>query len=165
MSPNVLRAAAEARALTLALALVARMDWRLGRGPILGHAFTQYLYVPDPQLLIVPTTAGLEFAIRQVDPVIRDARSDAIIVSRSTEGVARYAFATWARQETVWTDPLALWLTDRETWLVPPPTSADTLGFRLRQTLHAVEAVPWCDPAARTTGYRRADAWMAQVVP
>ncbi len=166
MTPNTMRAAAEARALMLTLALVARMDWRLGPGPLLPQAFAQYLYVPDPQMLLVPTTSGLDFAIRQVAPVVRETRSDALIVSRPTEGNISFALAIWASGETAWTWPLALWCgTDSDTWLVPPPLADEPLGFRLRNALHYTGQVPWSDPQTRMEGYVRAQAWTAGAMP
>ena len=166
MASNTTRAAAEARALALALALAARMRWTFGPGPLLSHAFAQFLYVPKPQLLLVPTTSGLAYAMRQVDPVIREARSDALIVSRPAEGSASFAFATWHSCETIWTQPLSLWLhAASEIWLVPPPMDDDPLGFRLRDALHWTEPVPWSDPQARMVGIRRALAWMARIDP
>lgn len=165
MPPDMRRSAAEARALTLALALVARMDWRLGRGPILGHAFAPYLYVPDPQLLVVPTAAGLDFATRQVTPIVRDTRSDALVVSRLADGAVSFALATWARRETVWTYPLTLWLAEGESWLVSPAESTEPLAFRLRHALHHAGAPPWSDAQTRAHGYACAAAWMTKVAP
>lgn len=51
--------------------------------------------------MLVPTSSALPFAMRQVAPVVREARSDALIVSRPDAGAPVFAIATWARRETV----------------------------------------------------------------
>lgn len=162
------RAAAEARALHLALVLAAKAGWRFDRGPLPRSSFTHFLYVEAAQMLLVPTTAGPEFAVRQVKPVVRETRSDALIVSLPDQAAPVFAFATWARHETVWTTPLALWLTEAgEPWLVPAAAEGSSLGFRLRNALHHAAPVPWASATERAEGSGRAAAWMetvAQVV-
>lgn len=161
------RAAAEARALQLALVLAAKAEWRFDRGPLPRSSFTHYLYIDAAQLLLVPTTSGTEFAIRQVEPVVRETRSDALIVSLPGGGTPALAMATWTRRETVWTSPLALWLSETgEPWLVPTDTDG-ALGFRLVNALHHASSVPWAFAGEREAGLGRAAAWLktvAQVV-
>lgn len=162
------RAAAEARALHLALVLAAKAGWRFDRGPLPRSSFTHFLYVEAGQLLLVPTTAGPEFAVRQVEPVVRETRSDALIVSLPDQAAPVFAFATWTRHETVWTTPLVLWLTEAgEPWLVPGDTESAPLGVRLRNALHHAAPMPWASATERAAGIGRATAWMetvAQVV-
>lgn len=164
MIPSKERAAAEARALTMALALAAKVGWRFGRGPMATSAFAQYLYVETAQLLLVPTSSDLPFAMRQVGPVVRETRSDALVVSRTGEGPPVFAMATWARRETIWTEPLALWLAETgAAWLVPPPGSDDPLGFELVDALHQVAGVPFVLADERDAGFARAARWIEEV--
>ncbi len=162
------RAAAEARALHLALVLAAKTGWRFDRGPLPRSSFTHFLYVEAAHLLLVPTTSGTEFAVRQVEPVVRETRSDALIVSLPDQGTPAFAMATWARRETVWTTPLALWLGEAgEPWLVPTEADNGVLGFRLVNALHHAAPAPWAFTGERDSGFGRAAAWMetvAQVV-
>lgn len=158
------RAAAEARALHLALVLAAKAGWRFDRGPLPRSSFTQYLYVDAAHLLLVPTTSGTEFAVRQVEPVVRETRSDALIVSLPDGGTPAFAMATWARRETVWTTPLALWLGEAgEPWFVLTDGDSTSLGFRLVNALHHAAPVPWAFAGERETGFGRAAAWMEKV--
>lgn len=165
MIPNDKRVAAEARALQLALAVAARVGWRFDRGPLPTTSFAQFLYVDAAQLLLVPTSAALPFATRQVEPVVREARSDALIVSSAGEGTPVFAMATWARSETVWTQPLLPWLADTsELWLVPDVDGATPFAFHLVDALHHVATVPWVLASERQAGLDRAAAWMREVV-
>ncbi len=158
------RAAAEARALHLALVLAAKTGWSFDRGPLPRSSFTQYLYVEAAQLLLVPTTSGTEFAVRQVEPIVRETRSDALIVSLPIDGQPEFAMATWARRETVWTTPLALWLGEAgEPWLIPAGADSTSLGFRLVNALHHAAPGPWAFVGEREVGFGRAAAWMEKV--
>lgn len=166
MIPDKERAAAEARALQMALVLAARIDWKIGRGPLQSTSFAQLLYIEKPQLLLVPTTSGLPYSMRQVDPVVRDTRSDALIVSRPDSDTPVFAFAAWARRATSWTHPLCLWIGEsNETWLVPVDGIGDGLGFRLVNALHHAATQPWKTEVERQVGHHRALAWMAKAGP
>lgn len=157
------RAAVEASAVQMALVLAAKAGWRFGRGPILDQRFASLLHVERAQLLLVPTTAGLPFAARQLAPVIRETRSDALIVSRPTDGAPTFAFARWGLAETRWFAPLTLWLAESgAAWLTPPPVDHDELGIELVDKLHRIAGLPWTSPAERLAGYRRALEWMAR---
>ncbi len=164
MLVNITRAAADVRAQTLALALAETIGWTVDRaGPALSTPFASYLHVPSAQLLLVPTTAGLDFARRQDEPATRLCRSDALILSLPENGRPLFAFATWARSATCWTLPLLLWLgTSGEPWLVPTGENGDRLGFRLVDALHSAGRVPWEDHATRRAGLDRATAWLAE---
>lgn len=164
MASDTKRAAAEARALQMALIVAAKVDWHFGRGPLPQTAFTQFLYVEAAQLLLVPTTAGLPFAMRQLAPVVRETRSDALIVSRPDQGTPVFAMATWARTETIWTSPLVLWLADTgAAWLVPSTGDGDQLGFELVNGLHHLAGLPWVLADERVAGFARAVCWMEDV--
>lgn len=164
MTPDKVRAAAEAGALQMALVLAAKAGWRFGRGPLPQTTFTQFLYVEKAQMLLVPTTAGLAFARRQLDPVVRETRSDALIVSRPTKGTPAFAMATWGQTETIWNSPLALWLTQTgAAWLVPTADVGDRLGFELADGLHHLAGLPWVRADERAAGFARAARWMEEV--
>ena len=165
MIPDTKRAAAEARALTMALVLAAKAGWRFERGPLPTNAFAQYLYVQSAQLLLVPTSAALPFAMRQVDPVIRETRSDALIASSADQHMPVFAMAIWARRETAWMQPLALWLSEAgEPWLVPSIDRDTPLGFQLVYALHHAAALPWLRAGERQAGLDRGAVWMRKVV-
>lgn len=162
MTVNTMRAAAEARALRLALALAARVGWTLDRtGPALSTSYAGYLHVASAQLLLAPTTAGLDYTPRQVDPATRACRSDALIVSRTGDALPNFALATWSRVGTGWTMPLVLWLGETgEPWLAPPPGSFERLAVRLVNRLHTLGGLPWNDLGTRLDGFDRAAAWL-----
>jgi hypothetical protein len=165
MIHNTRRAAAEARALTMALTVAAKAGWRFERGPLPTTSFAQFLYVEAAHLLLVPTSAALPFAMRQVDPVVRETRSDALIVSSADADTPVFAMAVWARRETVWTQPLAAWLGEAgELWLVPDADDTPTLAFRLVDALHHAASVPWNSASERRAGLDRAAAWMRKEV-
>ncbi|WP_164518976.1 hypothetical protein [Sphingomonas sp. ABOLG] len=164
MTPNKMRAAAEARALQMALVLAAKVGWRFDRGPLPSNAFAQYLYVHAAQIILVPTSAALPFAIRQVAPVVRETRSDAVIVSLPRGERPAFAIAIWSGRETGWMQPAALWLTDGgEAWLVPAAAGDTPLGFRLGNALHHAAAVPWVSADERQAGLDRAEAWVRRM--
>ena len=157
------RATAEAGALQMALVLAAKVGWRFGRGPLLHQRFASFLHVETAQLLLVPSTAGLPFAMRQLGPVIRETRSDALIVSRPTDAAPTFAFAWWGFAETRWISLLTLWLTESgAAWLVPHADDYDELGIELVDKLHRIAGLPWTCPAERHAGSRRAHEWMAR---
>jgi hypothetical protein len=72
--------------------------------------------------------------------------------------------ATWARSETVWTSPLALWLAESgAAWLLPLGDDADQLGFALANRLHRLAGLPWVLAEERAAGFARAARWMEEV--
>ena len=163
MTTDVKRAAAEAGALQMALVLAAKAGWRFERGPLLAERFASFLYVEAAQLLLVPSTAGLPFVQRQLGPVIRETRSDALVVSRPTDAAPTFAFASWGFSATRWTAPLTLWLAESGVaWLVPQPEDHDEVGIELVDQLHRIVGLPWSTPTERFAGSRRAQDWMAR---
>lgn len=161
------RRATAARALELSLALARKAGWRLEvAGPALSTPFTSYLYVDSAQLLLVPTAAGLSHATRLVEAAVREARSDALIVSTAAPAPA-FAFARWAQRDTRWHLPVTPWLgADGELWIVAPGPSAAAsysagLTFLLAPRPTRDLPAPWQTDVERRAGMRRAATWLA----
>lgn len=161
------RRAAEARALAAALTIAARADWRFDRpGTSLSTPFAGYLYVDVAQLLLVPTSAALPFARRLVDGAVREARSDALIVS-SAKGQLAFALGLWSSAGTTWHMPVTPWLGDDGVlWMVAdddaaPDTAPADIGFSLRKGRIVAEPTPWLTPLGRAAGENRATTWLA----
>lgn len=161
------RRAADACALSVALAIAAKADWQLERaGPSLATPYAGYLYVHTSQLLLVPTSAGLPYAVPLVDGAVREARSDALIVS--TAGAApTFALGLWNRSRTLWQVPVMPVLgADGVLWMVTTLSGAAPAGtaFPMRRGLIADLPAPWVTAADRVAGEKRAAAWLAAVM-
>ena len=153
------RRAAEARALSVALAVAAKAGWRFeAAGPVLSTPFAGYLYVASAELLLVPTSAALPFATRLVEQATREARSDALIVSCTGTEIGM-ALGLWSAADTRWTVPVRTWLEgDGALWLVPDRGDA---AWRLRPgRVVAAATSPWCTPQERRDGERRTAGWL-----
>ena len=153
------------RGLQLVYALAGKVGWTIDSvGPALSTPFAGYLHIPSAQLLLVATVAGLDEAIRQVEPATRTCRSDALVLSVADGETPMFVFAAWSTTGTIWTQPLVLWLNEAgETWIVPPRGKLDGLGFGLVDALHRAAHVPWDDAAAHRAGLDRAAAWLARI--
>lgn len=162
--------AAQARALTVALAIAEKAGWHLKiAGSDLPSPYDAYLHSNMAQLLMLPTSTQLRSACAAVDAGTRLARSDALIVSSIGKDLA-FAIGMWTFGSTDWHVPVRPWLSDRGLlWLfavggeVSPEFKHANVTFpicpgRLRQGL-----VPWATTAERLAGETRAAAWLAEV--
>jgi hypothetical protein len=82
------RAAAQARALSGALALANLAGWKINPSSSLIFAppFRNYLHVEQAQLLLVPSIEPSRGDLAVVGPCMREARCDALVVKASSEG-------------------------------------------------------------------------------
>jgi hypothetical protein len=161
------RRAAEARALNVALAIAGRAGWQFERaGPMLATPFAGYLYVHTSQLLLVPTSAGLPYAVRLVDGAVREARSDALIVS-TADAQPAFALGLWSRSGTLWQVPVTpvlsangvLWMVTTLSGVAPAGTA-----FPMRRGRIVDLPAPWETAADRAAGEKRAAAWLAAMM-
>ncbi len=153
------RRAAEARALIVALAIANKAGWRFeAAGPVLSTPFAGYLYVASAELLLVPTSAALPFAIRLVEQATREARSDALVVSCTGKEIAM-ALGLWSAAGTRWTTPVRPWLDEvGALWLAGDHGDA---AWRLHPgRVVAAATSPWCTPQERQAGQHRAAGWL-----
>ena len=163
------RRAAEARALAAALAVANRAGWHLTRtGAALSATYGNYLYAYLPELLLVPTSAGVPFAARLADGAVREARSDALVVSAAGPEIA-FALALWSSAGTRWQVPVVPWLgTDEVLWMVTgenrAPGGAGGTAFPLRARRLVDEPAPWATARERAAGEERAARWLASVM-
>ncbi|KQN89955.1 hypothetical protein ASE95_14545 [Sphingomonas sp. Leaf231] len=165
------RWAAAARALSVALAIAKRANWQFEHaGPNLSPPFAGYLYVHVAQLLLVPTTAGLPFARRLVDAAMREARSDALIVS-TADAEPAFALGLWGRSQTRWQMPVQpalhedgdLWLTIDDAEPIAGEMQANR-AWLLQRCPVTTRASPWATPADLADARKRAAAWLALVI-
>lgn len=159
------RRATEARALTVALAIAHKAGWNVApAGPALSTPFSGYLYVAAAELLLVPTSADLPFAVRLAEQATREARSDALVVSftgQDEAGPVRLALGLWSSAGTRWTAPAQPWLgNDGTLWLGSDRIRATSL----RPRRIAAEPVPWRTLLARQDGEARAAGWLERVL-
>ena len=126
--------------------------------------FAGYLYVASAELLLVPTSAALPFAIRLVEQAVREARSDALVVSCTGEGdtlEVRLALGLWSSAGTRWTSPVPPWLGEDGTmWLAADDDEASPL----RPRRVAAAPAPWRTPHERDDGQQRAANWFAELL-
>ena len=176
MNTDPMRAVAEARATQTTLALVAKMDWRLDRhAPALFCAsYAGYFDVPSAYLILIPTTADLPFARRQIERVIRETRSDGLIVSQPLDRPVRFAFAFWSPKAIRWVASLRLWLDESGCPSLVPVDgndngdgSGDGSGGpeSIKLSRERIRSGPrvWAGPADYAAGCARADAWLGKV--
>lgn len=164
------RREAETRALTAALAVAAKADWRLERaGAALSTPFANYLYVDSAELLLVPTSAGLPFARRLTDRAVREARSDALVVAcgsaPSGNPLLLFALGLWSSTGTAWTVPVWPWLSrDGGLWFGPATQELEVSAWPLRQRRLKAEPAPWRTVRDHDAGRVRALGWFDKVL-
>ncbi|WP_332746798.1 hypothetical protein [Sphingomonas sp. ZB1N12] len=157
--------AAHARALVGALRLAEIAPWSFHKWALaLSPPFCSYLYVASAELLLVPSVNSGPRDMQIVGRGMRDARSDALIVSPNLDDdgqlALRYSLGIWHRDANAWYGPLLLWMASSgELWLVPDAAAnADRTCFRLTSSRFSQGEVPWRDAAERSTGLCRAQA-------
>jgi hypothetical protein len=159
------RQIAEARALTIALAIASKVGWSLRHaGPVLSFPFAGYLYVETAELLLVPTSASLEWQRPIVSRAMREARSDALIVSVGPGTTSpSLAVGIWMRDGNDWQvaavpaldDGSALWLSSDE---------GDGPAWRVKERRLRAAPAPWRSSAERQRDQRRAAEWLSCVL-
>ena len=159
------RQAAEARALTVALAIASKAGWSLRHaGLVLSFPFAGYLYVEAAELLLVPTSASLEWQRPIVARAMREARSDALIVSVGPgSNCPSLAVGLWTREGNDWRAPVVPALSgDEALWLGSVEGNAPAL--LVKEGRLRIEAGPWRSAAERRQDQSRAAAWLACVL-
>lgn len=157
------RRAAEARALTVALAIANKAGWRFeAAGPVLSTPFAGYLYVASAELLLVPTSAALPFATRLVAQATQETRSDALVVSCTGEKIGM-ALGLWSAASTRWMVPVRRWLSEAGALWLTADDGDVALPLRPGRVV-AAATLPWCTPQERRDGERRAAGWLTELL-
>ena len=127
---------------------------------VLFPAFHQSLHAPEPDLIILPTSAGLPFSQRWSQSLIREARCDLLIVSWSAGTAPAFIRAVWKVEQTEWSAPLRLWMSAvNEPWFV---TSGDPNGhaFGLANARQWQSIPPFDTQTDMRDGFDRAGCWV-----
>lgn len=168
--PKRERRLAEHRTLSAALTLAKLAGWTIDKhAPLLPKTFQDYLYIPETQLLLVPSIGPFGRVRAQITQATREARSDALLVmlGRNRHGLIQpyISVGLWSVAETRWFGPHLPWLyVDGEPWLLPDPNggAGDEPCIRLScRPLRPASSRPWATAAERYIGFARADAAFA----
>ncbi|MDK2767898.1 MAG: hypothetical protein KYX69_09285 [Sphingomonas sp.] len=152
------RRIAEARVLGATVAIVRHAGWSLDRyaPALIAQKFADYLYVTEPELLLVPVIGDLHRA--PINSLVRAARSDAlcISISASDTGDLRVhgTVCEWTRQAQRWSEPRTAWLGDDDTlWFLPDATDS---GPAFRVGTDRMERLDDHPTGERAAGFDRA---------
>jgi hypothetical protein len=108
------RRIAEARVLGATVAIARHAGWSLDRyaPTLIAEEFADYLYVTEPELLLVPVVGALHRA--PVDSLVRAARSDALCISigvSDTDDIRVHGtVCEWTRNAQRWWEPRTAWI-------------------------------------------------------
>jgi len=172
MNQNYARRVSEAEVIGASLALVKHAGWAIHKNAqvSLSPDFWNYLYLPEPELLLVPSIDASEGARFPVTRAVREARSDAIVISiRKGRGGERQAFANlaiWSSRGVLWFGPFLPWLGNTgDLWLVPEVASVmQAPSFRLGEGRLSAMSAPYHDRDDRHRGLADARALVDQAV-
>lgn len=158
------RQAGEARALLAILTIAKQAAWSLDNpGPALSSGFANYLYCADSELLLVPSVAELDWQLRRTNSAMREARSDAIIVTVGPRfDELRFAVGLWTLARNLWAAPAWPWADRNGLWLGCDELPGE--AFPIRQGRLRREPAPWANDAEKTRGRIKADAWLARTL-
>jgi len=171
-NPKRERRLAEHRTLSATLTLAKLAGWSLDKhAPLLPKEFHDYLYVPETELLLVPSVGPFGKVKAKVTQATREARADALIVmlGRNGNGLIQpyVSVALWSATRTRWFGPHLPWLyVDGEPWLLPDPHGGadDEPCVRLSsRPLRPATTRPYASAAERYVGFARADAAFASL--
>ena len=164
------RRIAETRALMVALAVAAKADWHAKPvGPSLSKPYSRYYHVEASRLLLVPTSAGLPFAQRLAEGAMREARSDALVVSCVTDPTTGptflFALGRWSSAELRWMRPAWPFLAmDGRLWLTPPRCETGKRAVPLVAGPLQATCAPWASVTDQDAGRARAIGWFDRVI-
>jgi hypothetical protein len=172
MNQNYARRVSEAEVIGASLALVKHAGWAIHKNAqvSLSPDFWNYLYLPEPELLLVPSidaSAGARFPVTRA---VREARSDAMVISirkgRSGERQTIAHLATWSSRGVFWFGPFLPWLGDTgDLWLVSEVnSSAQVASFRLGDGRLSAKAAPYHEQVDRCRGLANARTLVDQAV-
>lgn len=152
LSPRA-RRLAETHAIDAALTIARQFAWTFdGTAPvILGPSMQTFLYIDSAQLLLIPSIDHTGSERRQVDVLMREARSDALLVKigRTRDGQVQVfaQIVLWSRRGNRWTGSHLPWVGDNgELMFAPDPhyDIAEPAWFAVR-TDRLVATLPPCD--------------------
>lgn len=160
MNQNYARRVSEAEVIGASLALVKQAGWAIHKNAQVSLApdFWNYLYLPEPELLLVPSIDASEGARFPVTRAVREARSDAMVIAiRKGRAGERQTFANlaiWSSRGALWFGPFLPWLGEAgDLWLVPDVASlALAPSFKLGDGRLAAHSVPYSDQDDRRRG-------------
>ncbi|QWC57976.1 hypothetical protein F7D01_13700 [Erythrobacter sp. 3-20A1M] len=155
------KGAADARARILAETLCEAAQLPLQTNlSVLFPAFHQSMHLPEPDLILLPTSADLPFARRWSQPLIREARCDLLLVSWPAGTMPAFMRATWSVKRTGWTAPLRLWMSIvDEPWFVTS-CGPNARAFRLADARRWQSSPPFYTQAEMRSGFSRAGHWV-----
>lgn len=154
------RQAGEARAMLALLHIAKAVGWRTDRaGPALSIPFANYLHCNNAQLLLVPSVASIAWQRRVVDAAMREARSDALIVSTGPHfDRLDFAIGLWRYERNDWLDPVWPWVSRNGLWFGSDKLGDNALAAREGRLL--VEPAPWRSFEEKNRGRARALGWL-----
>lgn len=125
------RQVAEARAIDAALTIARVFEWKFdGSAPvILGPSMQTFLYVPDAELLLIPSIDHTGGQRGQVTELMREARSDALVVKvgRARDGAVQVfaEIALWSPSGCRWQGSHCPWVEEGGDAMVFAPNPDD----------------------------------------
>ncbi|PJI87957.1 hypothetical protein DAH66_21930 [Sphingomonas koreensis] len=163
MNQNYAQRLSEAEVIGASLALVKHAGWTIQKNAqvSLAPSFWNYLYLPEPELLLVPSINASVGARFPVTRAVQEARSDAMVItirkSRDGERQASADLAIWSSRQVLWFGPFLPWLGEGDDlWLIPDVASLLAPSFRLGGgRLNAVPR-PYHDEGDRRRGLAEA---------
>ena len=160
---------ASARAWKAMLMLAGKGRWSLTHlGTDVDPKFAAYVYVPEAELILMPTTDPLLTAIVEADAVMNASRCDALIIRVPGAEARRVelAIGIWSSGQNDWHLPMALWAPASGIWIVPDPYHQGVRPhcFQITSARLRSAKAPWRSRADERHGRTQADAWMARVM-
>ncbi|SOB81152.1 hypothetical protein SAMN06297144_1425 [Sphingomonas guangdongensis] len=165
---------ADQEAIGIMIAINLKLGWHVDNSMLvaLSPAYWEYQYVPQAELLLVPTGASHGRVRLDVMGACREARCDAIILSAGqTSDGARQTYATvirWSSNGARWHGPHLPWLSASgdQLWLTPDPRAlaADEPAFSLDLLGLSDTAAPYTDALDQDRGLTAARAFIDQAL-
>lgn len=162
---------ADAHVVDATAMLAAKAGWTINRTALiaLSPECWAYHYVPDAELLLVPTVGSHRLMFRATETAMRQARSDALVIGIGKAGNGDpQIFASicmWSSQGAHWDGPHLPWLgRDDALWLIPDPRARVDEGpsFRLNNQRLVPAAPPATNAMDRYRGLSAARAFFNQ---
>ena len=157
------------RAERAAAAIAKEGAWKIDiLGTPVAPRFAHHLYVESAALVILPTGKSAADMMAVMNPVMREARCDALIVSvpHDQSGKIELAIGIWRSTEINRFIPMALWRSETGLWIVPDPYHSGVRRecFQIRNGRLRPTRAPWVNKVDELHGLMRADAWMIPVI-
>jgi len=128
-------------------------------------AFHQAIHAVRVDMIVLPTSAGLPFARRWAEPLVREARTDLLLLAGTCPSSFELAFARWRPGLIDWDYPLHLCMSPLGEVRFVLPMAGEAERAR---TIHladavlrtVVESLP--NESDLEEGFSRADRWLAE---